>query len=106
MPGISVDDREERRIGCAGAGNLRKPEKIKAERVASECNYASECVHIRQKKFGVQFRYSARTRVVIEEKSVRIVQRMKNLAARKTRGQVTGHRQQEPETKTNNPQVR
>src|SRR5215469_113107 len=63
-------------------GNLRKPEKIKANRWASECSYASECVHIRQKKFVHNFRYSARTRVIVDEKSVRIVQLMKNPAAR------------------------
>src|SRR5262249_48971060 len=63
-------------------GNLRKPEKIKAKRWASECSYASERVHIRQKKFLHNFRYSARTRVIVDEKSVRIVQRMKNPAAR------------------------
>ena len=33
-------------------------------------------------EFGAIFRYSARTRVIIEENSVRIVQRMKNPAAR------------------------
>src|SRR5262249_45024556 len=45
------------------------------------------------------FRYSARTRVIIEEKSVRKLQRMKNPAAREPREQVTGDRSQEPETK-------
>src|SRR5215831_5858464 len=44
-------------------------------------------------EFGPIFRYSARTRVIIEEKSVRIVQRMKNPAAR-IREQATGNRQQ------------
>src|SRR5215469_9747981 len=34
-------------------------------------------------EFGPIFRYSARTRVIVEENSVRIVQRMKNPAARK-----------------------
>jgi len=34
-----------------------------------------------KKKFRGKFRYSARTRVIIEEKSVRIVQRMENPAA-------------------------
>jgi len=41
-----------------------------------------ECIFA-QKKFRGEFRYSARTRVIIDEKSVRIVQRMKKLAARK-----------------------
>src|SRR5215468_6556322 len=46
-----------------------------------------------RKKFWRQFRYSARTRVIIDEKSVRIVQRMKNPTARKSgnRLQVAGH---------------
>src|SRR5215467_14207827 len=35
-----------------------------------------------EKKFRGQIRYSARTRVIVEEKTVRIVQRMKNPAAR------------------------
>ena len=49
---------------------------------ASKSDYAGNWVNIRQKKFRGKFRYSARTRVIIEEKSVRIVQRMENPAAR------------------------
>src|SRR5215471_12626702 len=50
---------------------------------ASRSDYAGNWVNSRQKKFRRgKFRYSARTRVVIEEKSVRIVQRMENPAAR------------------------
>src|SRR5215813_9757183 len=49
---------------------------------ASRSDYAGNWVNIRQKKFRGKFRYSARTRVIIEEKSVRIVQRMENPAAR------------------------
>src|SRR5262249_49261547 len=49
---------------------------------ASRSDYAGNWVNIRQKKFRGKFRYSARTRVIIEEKSVRIVQRLKNPAAR------------------------
>jgi len=41
-----------------------------------------ECI-IELKKLCHVFRYSARTRIIIEEKCVRIVQRMKNPAARK-----------------------
>ena len=49
-----------------------------------------------QKKFWHEIRYSARTRVIIDEKSVRMVQRMKNPAARKpgNRLGVTGNRTQ------------
>ena len=39
-------------------------------------------MHKGLKKLCHIFRYSARTRVIIEENSVRIVQRMKNPAAR------------------------
>jgi len=63
--------------------NLRKQEKTDAEIMLPGANMqAVECI-IDQKKFGGICRYSARTRVVIGEKSVRIVQRMKNPAARK-----------------------
>ena len=44
--------------------------------------HLTECI-IGLRKLRHIFRYSARTRVIIEEKSVRIVQRMKNPAARK-----------------------
>src|SRR5262249_3154329 len=45
--------------------------------------YAENNLHNRPKKLCHVFRYSARTRVIIDEKSVRIVQRLKNPAARK-----------------------
>jgi len=48
---------------------------------ASRSDYAGNGVNIRPKKIRGKFRYSARTRVIIEEKSVRIVQRMENPAA-------------------------
>ena len=46
---------------------------------------------IGQKKFRGVFRYSARTRVIIGEKSVRIVQRMENPAAGKAASNHEGH---------------
>src|SRR5215467_14804085 len=50
---------------------------------ASRSDYAGNWVNIHPKKFRGKFRYSARTRVIIEEKSIRNVQRMKNPAAGK-----------------------
>ena len=64
-------------------GDLRKPERRNAKTQACKSNMQPvECIKA-QKKFRGNIRYSARTRVFIEEKSVRIVQRMKNPAARK-----------------------
>ena len=63
-------------------GNLRKPEKLKPkDGLPNAVMQVSECIFVK-KKFVHNFRYSARTRVIVDEKSVRIVQRMKNPAAR------------------------
>jgi len=63
--------------------DLRKPEKTTAEMTGFVIEYAISWMHKGQKKLCHIFRYSARTRVIVEENSVRIVQRMKNPAARK-----------------------
>jgi len=80
---VSHGGRKTKTKAQPGRGILRKPEKSASKTTRCGANmHLTECI-IGLRKLRHIFRYSARTRVIIEEKSVRIVQRMKNPAARK-----------------------